>query len=156
MIKFYLPLAVQMSVNIQTRPSHPLKAFAISVGKFIFETPTEVTACGVGGIAAKMLFPAFAPACFGAVCSVMLTRITVRVLDHLNWTPLKQIIRKTFDLQEKHPKIKVIAFIFALTLGLINSIASLTISVVLGIYYGITVQVRHFKKMQTINRKQIN
>ena len=133
-----------------------LKEGLRKVATFIYETPASVVALMVSGVALLIIFPKVAPPFLGLAGSAILTRLVVIIIYTVDHKGLMKSKEKIYEFNEKHPKLQWIAFLVAVVIcALLSPISGFVISVSIGIYKGMIVEIDIYKYKQELRREEL-
>ncbi|MFQ5730247.1 MAG: hypothetical protein ACE5GN_07790 [Waddliaceae bacterium] len=132
-----------------------LKGGLRKVATFIYETPVSVVALTVSGIALLIIFPRFASPLLGLAGSTVLARLVVIIIDAFDFQRFANIKERVYEYHEKHPKMQYIAFLVAVVICTFSSIGGFVVSVGIGIYKGMIVEIDIYKYKQELRREEL-
>lgn len=115
---------------------------ARETGKFLYETPAEILAYSVAGIALQVFRPEMSSPFIATAVSSLATRLAVKVIDKVKPDLLYSMKQEAYRLDTKYPHIKTIALVVAIVACLFSPIAGAFIGVALGIYSGLSTSIR--------------
>jgi len=115
---------------------------ARETGRFLYETPAEILAYSVAGIALHVFRPEMSSPFIATAAASLATRLGVKVIDKVKPDLLYSLKQETYRLDSKYPHIKTIALVAAIVACLFSPIAGAFIGAALGIYSGLTTSIR--------------
>lgn len=151
------PTPAAASVNDQPKkePQSAIWKGFLVVVNFFYEIPAKVAALAAAGLALLIFFPAAAPPFLGISCSILITRLAIKILDAYHFKIIKDIEKKACELNQKYPKLQIIAFIGALVICSISHVFGFVIGAAIGVFSGILIGIDHCKHLQECKRADL-
>ncbi len=105
--------------------------------------------------ALQILASTFAPTFIGISSALFLTHCVVQLSTNCQLSAMEKIKEEACLLRQKYPKLKIITFIFSLTVGMISPKLGMVSGAILGTFEILTKEMAECLAKQQLNRRQM-
>lgn len=117
--------------------------------------PIESIAFLIASVAASVFSHSIAAVFLGIALSIATTKLVLKAFDCYDRSLVVNVTKEICKFNKKHPKLQLIAFLFALAIGFASKPLGLIAGAFLGSFGSIVLDVESYRLMQQTNRRVV-